>query len=298
LGHLFSSESSSSMLEESASSAHADELAIIRRVSTAARPVNIIIPEGVAIPHEYTVHDGPDASSVEVTYNSAPSGPSTAETLVDESATPPSSPADGFPAKATCEVIANGPRLSPSEADTVIRSATPPPEESSAPVVQEETAVKATIEWGMVPTWTDCFEDSDSECSSLCELTSNDDNTVKPLADEAEPALSSSDVEAEYAEDEVSPDGYQYFSMLPSFGMAGEYLMTHIFVPYTSFPSNDGVAPIEDLSASWPVRVLTDIMEEDESEGEVVAVHVVRASRSHDSLLAVDSDKFEYSEVC
>jgi hypothetical protein len=163
--------------------------------------------------------------------------------------------------------------------------------------VQEDAPAKATIDWGTTPTWTDCFEDSDSECSSICELACKDDNTSKPLADEAEIPPSSSILDSADAEHEVSPDEYICFGMLPSFGMAGEFLMTHIFVPYTSFTSNDDVAPIEDLSASWPVRFLTDIMEEDESEGGVIAIHVVRASPSHDSLLAVNSDNFEYSEV-
>lgn len=297
-GHSFSSESASFMLEVFAEPTSTDDLAVVQRVSTASRPVNIVIPDNVAATHECAIHESSDGSSIELSYRSAPSGPSTADTLVDESVTPASSTIDALSRKTSFEASVND--ESSSNADDIVRPGTPPLAESSGPVVQEEPAPKATIDW-TAQTWTACFEDSDSECSSVCELAFSNDSLSQALATAAESAPSSPTCDAENATDDVTPDEYYCFNMLPSFGMAGEFLMTHIFVPYKSMTQDDTVASIEDLSGSWPVRVLADILEEDESEDcvecNLTAPNTLRVSASQDSLFAAYGGETESRQV-
>lgn len=95
--------------------------------------------------------------------------------------------------------------------------------------------------------------------------------------------------------------------------MAGHILLTHVFQPYIAENIEYGFTPAPSPSNTWFPTLLTTIMEEDETEEAWEDLHsiptimkaetevlgnAVRASASHDSLLAVDSDEWEYSQVC
>ncbi|KAJ9098452.1 hypothetical protein QFC20_005972 [Naganishia adeliensis] len=270
-GQLFSSESSSPMLAESSSATTGNELALVLRTAKAARPVNLVIPAAVTPPHECTVHGAVDSSSVEVSYQSVPSGPSTADTLVQQSATSGPSTGDTF-YKSTFEEL-EADELSPSESGLAISRPSSALSESAAPDAEDAEGSKPIIDWDNPQSWTKCFDESSS--SSLSDVASSDDAQSIAVVDEPEyPSPSStpsSSIDSEFVPDAclqvLSPDSHICCSQqLESFGKVGAFLMTYVYLPFIPPNSTYAFLPAQGLSEPWPVRILTDIMEEDESE--------------------------------
>lgn len=90
--------------------------------------------------------------------------------------------------------------------------------------------------------------------------------------------------------------------------------MTHVFMPYIAETNKYGITPLPiPVPDFWVPTALTTNMEKngmEEAWGNTqimrtvteeefgVSGRVVRESGSHHSLTAVDSDQFEYSQVC
>lgn len=254
--NLFSSASSSSMLEETPSSAFGNDSAIVTRVLAIARSVNIVIPDRCPSAHGCTALESCDTPSSAESCHSTYQGSSSEDTsLIDLT---PGDLADYGTIPVSSDLVSNVQTDSSPDAQTP----NVPEAEIPAPVENRWDRIQSQVWMGLVS--------SGSSSSSLGDLalTVDDVAATNPIPNEPESCSSPPCGDPEIAEEECLPEPeYDYSQQLPSFGMAGHILMTHVFVPYTSYNTTYYAAPVLSTSCdSWSPTQLTVIIEEDEPD--------------------------------
>jgi hypothetical protein len=254
--NLFSSASSSSMMEEAPSSVFGDDSPIVTRVLTIARSVNIVIPDSCPSAHKCTVLESCDTSSSAESCHSTYQGSTSEDTSLIDST--PGDLADYGTIPVSSDLVSNVEIEYPPDAQTPIVSEADIP----APVENRWDRIQSQVWMGLVS--------SGSSSSSLGDLalTADDVAATNPVPNEPESCSSLPCGNSEIAEEECLPEPeYDYSQQLPSFGMAGHILMTHVFVPYTSYNTTYYAAPVPSTSCdSWSPTQLTVIIEEDETD--------------------------------